>query len=402
MGMTGSNNSIVDHCSISWIIDEGFSSRGAHDITLQRTMVAEALNVAGHDHHKAGDAHGFAASIGGDVGSFHHNLLADCSGRNWSLAGGLDGDANYAGRLDLRNNVVYNWDTRATDGGAREVNFVGNYYKPGAATTFMYALNAQHEGQARAGSMQRYFFDGNVMPGVFDESNQQRGRKATGKVDYETFVSKPFFEPYVKTESANDAYKDVLSDVGCNSPVFDDHDIRIVKEALTGTYTYKGSKTGKPGLIDGHEDAGGWENYPEAKRDASFDSDHDGLPDWWEKLHQLNPKSAKDDFSDSNGDKDGDGYTNLDDYVDWLAHTHYYTEPQKVVTVNLKDLSKGYQDNPQYKVTDVVNGKAEVSKDGMVNFMAANEGLASFRFTVTDKAGSIFSRVVNVVSLRSK
>lgn len=94
-------------------------------------MLAEALNVAGHKNYPAGKEHGFAASIGGDIGSFHHNLLAHCYGRNWSLAGGLDGTGAYAGRLDIFNNVVYNWGGRATDGGAYEVNFVNNYYKKG-------------------------------------------------------------------------------------------------------------------------------------------------------------------------------------------------------------------------------------------------------------------------------
>ncbi len=110
MGLTGSNHSIIDRSSISWTIDEGFSSRNAKNITFQRSMIAECLNVADHQNYPSGTAHGYAASIGGDVGSFHHNLLAHCSGRNWSLAGGLDGDGFYKGRLDLVNNVVYNWD----------------------------------------------------------------------------------------------------------------------------------------------------------------------------------------------------------------------------------------------------------------------------------------------------
>jgi hypothetical protein len=73
MGLTGANFSIIDHCSISWTIDESFSSRGAHNITLQRTLISEALNVAGHDKYEAGKMHGYAATIGGDIGSFHHN-----------------------------------------------------------------------------------------------------------------------------------------------------------------------------------------------------------------------------------------------------------------------------------------------------------------------------------------
>ena len=117
MGMASTDHSIIDHCSISWTQDEAFSSRGAKNITLQRTLISEALNVAGHKKYEKGKQHGFAASIGGDVGSFHHNLLAHCAGRNWSLAGGLDKAGRHTGRLDIRNNVVYNWGHRTTDGG---------------------------------------------------------------------------------------------------------------------------------------------------------------------------------------------------------------------------------------------------------------------------------------------
>jgi hypothetical protein len=396
MGITGADHSIVDHCSISWTIDEGFSSRGAHNITLQRTLISEALNVAGHANYEKGKSHGFAASIGGEVGSFHHNLLAHNSGRNWSLAGGVNGDGDYLGKMDIRNNVVYNWDTRTTDGGAREVNFVGNYYKPGAATHYMYALNAQHEGYG--GGMQRYFFDGNVMPGRFDEKNQAIGRTESGKkVDYQTFVNQPFFEPYVTTQSAIDAYKNVLSDVGCNQPIFDDHDIRIINETLNGTYTYSGSKSGKPGLPDSQEDVGGWENYPEVHRSPTFDSDHDGLPDWWEKLHKLNVNSKPGDFSDANADADRDGFTNLDNYLEWMATPHLTTPVNKNVTIDLKTLTRGYTDQPVYATSATSNGQTNVDKNGIVQFKPAKEGLASFQFTVTDAKGSKFTRMVNVV-----
>lgn len=397
MGITGADNSIVDHCSISWTIDESFSSRGAHNITLQRTLISEALNIAGHDKYAVGKSHGFAASVGGEVGSFHHNLLAHCAGRNWSLAGGADGDGNYLGKMDMRNNVVYNWDHRTTDGGAREVNFVNNYYKPGAATNFKFALNAQHEGYG--GGMQRYFFDGNIMPGVFDENTQAAGRKESGKkVSYQTFVDKPFFLPYVTTQSARDAYKDVLSDVGCNQPVFDDHDIRIVNETLNGTYTYKGSKSGKPGLPDSQEDVGSWENYPEQQRAATFDSDHDGLPDWWEKLHQLNIHSAARNFADANADNNKDGFTNLDEYLEWMSTPHFIVSPGQVIDIDLKQLSRGYTNKPVYKTSTVVNGQVKVDDKGLVKFTPAKAGLASFKFTVTDAAGSSFTRLINVVT----
>jgi hypothetical protein len=319
MGMASSDNCIIDHCSISWTLDEAFSSRGANNITLQRTLISEALNDAGHKKYPPGTQHGYAASIGGDIGSFHHNLLAHCAGRNWSLAGGLEKKTStYAGRLDLRNNVVYNWKNRATDGGAHEVNFVANYYQPGPATKFFYALNAQYGGFP---GTQQYYFDGNVMPGHFGLTNQAAGRTATtergGKLptEYSPWVDKPFFESHIKTHSASESYTNVLANVGCNFPVLDEHDQRVIAETRAGTFKFKGSKTGLPGLPDSQDDVGGWDNYPEVHRPAGWDTDGDGIPDAWEKAHGLNPRDA----SDASKDLNGDGYTNLEKYLNSLV-----------------------------------------------------------------------------------
>jgi hypothetical protein len=319
MGMASANDCIIDHCSISWTIDESFSSRGAHNITFQRNLISEALNDAGHKNYPPGTQHGYAASISGDIGSFHHNLLANNEGRNWSLAGGLNKNpATYAGRLDLRNNVVFNWKSRATDGGAHEVNFVGNYYKPGPATKFFYALNAQYGGFP---GTQQYYFAGNVMPGYFGLTNQEAGRKATTErgghlpENYSPWVDKEFFPPFVKTQSAEEAYTNVLANVGCNFPMLDDHDKRVIEEVRSGQPAFKGSKTGLPGLPDSQDDVGGWENYPEVHRAADWDTDGDGIPDVWEKSHGLNPNDA----SDGNKDLNGDGYTNLEKYLNSLV-----------------------------------------------------------------------------------
>ncbi len=325
MGMASCDNSIVDHCSISWTQDEAFSSRGAKDITLQRTLISEALNVAGHKKYKKGTQHGYAASIGGDIGSFHHNLLAHCAGRNWSLAGGLDKATRHAGRLDIRNNVVYNWSHRTTDGGAREVNFVNNYYKPGRASKVFHVLMAEREAVPSFGP-QMYYVDGNVMEGHFDARQKLAGVfERRGEPHENWIVNDPFFESYVSTTSAEEALEDVLSDVGCNRPVLDEHDKRVIEETRTGTTTYEGSVTGLPGLPDSQEDVGGWEEYPETYRPADWDTDGDGLPNWWEEREGLNPNSTPNDFSETHTDADGDGYTNLEEYLHWMAD-NYYTE----------------------------------------------------------------------------
>ncbi|MFH6936692.1 T9SS C-terminal target domain-containing protein [Flavobacterium sp. FlaQc-30] len=396
MGLTGADYSIIDHCSISWTIDESFSSRGAHHISLQRTLISEALNVAGHDKYPAGKMHGFAATIGGDIGSFHHNLLAHNQGRNWSIGGGLNGDGYYTGRLDITNNVVYNWGGRTTDGGANEVNFVNNFYKPGASTTIFVALNAQHEGVGKG--MQRYYFNGNIMPGYFDEKSQDKGRKSTishnEKVEYETFVDKPFFPSYVETQSAKAAYKNVLSDVGANQPFFDKHDNRIIEETLKGTFTYKGSKSGLGGMIDNEQDAGGWPNFASETRPADWDTDHDGLPNWWEKAFGLNENSKTGDFSDANQDTDKDGFTQLDNYLDWLAQPHYFLNSGEKKTLTVADYFKGYENKPVYTFSDVKNGKVSL-KGKEIQFTASDKGFASFIVTVKDADGDSMSRTIN-------
>ncbi|WP_406843757.1 T9SS C-terminal target domain-containing protein [Flavobacterium soyae] len=396
MGLTGADYSIIDHCSISWTIDESFSSRGAHHISLQRTLISEALNVAGHDKYPAGKMHGFAATIGGDIGSFHHNLLAHNQGRNWSIGGGLNGDGYYTGRLDITNNVVYNWGQRTTDGGANEVNFVNNFYKPGASTKIFVALNAQHEGVGKG--MQRYYFNGNIMPGYFDEKSQEKGRKSTishnEKVDYETFVDKPFFPSYVETQSAKAAYKNVLSDVGANQPFFDKHDNRIVEETLKGTFTYKGSKSGLGGMIDNEQDAGGWPNFASETRPTDWDTDHDGLPNWWEKAFGLNENSASGDFSDANQDADKDGFTQLDNYLNWLAQPHYFINLKDKKTLSTADYFKGYENKPVYTFSDLKNGKV-VLKGKEIQFTAVEKGFASFVLTVKDADGDSMSRTIN-------
>jgi len=319
MGLASCDHCIIDHCSMSWTQDEVFSSRGARNITLQRCLISEALNVAGHRKYKKGTQHGYAASIGGNIGSFHHNLLSHCAGRNWSLAGGLDRAGVHTGSLDIRNNVVYNWGHRTTDGGARYVQFVSNYYKPGPASRKKTYLNPQFEHPAFG--PQQYYVQGNVMEGISGPEGPKGpfvGMKPEGRQDAPITVHEPFFPSYAKTHSAKEAYDDVLDDVGCNVPVLDDHDKRVIQETRTGTVTYKGSRSGLLGLPDTQADVGGWEDYPEVKRPTDWDTDGDGMPNHWEKEHDHDPH----DPSDGPIDSDGDGYTNLEAYLNWLAETH--------------------------------------------------------------------------------
>ncbi len=404
-GMSGSDHCIMDHVSISWGIDEELSTRTSKNVTFQRSLISEALNIAGHQNYLAGTAHGYAASVGGDVASLHHNLLAHNEGRNWSMAGGLDAAANFAGRLDIFNNVVYNWGHRTTDGGAHEVNFVANYYKPGAASAFFYALNAQY---GNFPGTQQYYFTNNVMPGYFGLNNQAAGRTASTEnggslpTNYNSWVSAPFFPSYATIHTATNAYKLVLSDVGCNQPLIDDHDARVIRETIDGTYTYTGTGPygGSPGLPNSQDDVGGWENYPVMQYPAGWDSDHDGLPDWWELAKGLNPNSPPGDFSDCNRDPDGDEYTNLEDYLNWLATTHVDCIRDATVDVSLMQLTRGFTNSlPTYVVSNPRNGSVSLLAGGKIARFtpaAGFYGLGSFRYSVSDSQGGTMTNTIGV------
>lgn len=359
MGMTGNDHAIMDHCSISWTIDEAFSSRGAKAITLQRTLISEALNIAGHPNYDKGTEHGYAATIGagqngGKPGSFHHNLLAHCEGRNWSLSGGLTGGGAYDGHHDVFNNVVYNWGGRASDGGTHELNFVNNYYKYGPATSQKYLLRHQFEGTGSG--TQSAYVSGNIREENSGTQTQDQVNKtyryeiSGGQVlDWEPWTTAPFFESLATIESANAAYKNTLSDVGCTQPFFDYHDQRMIRETANRSTSTTGVRCKKKGLIDTEEDEG-CEGFDLEKlgittesRSTDWDTDQDGIPDWFEALTGTNPSAAN-----NNDDRDGDYYTDLEEYLNWIAVPNFRIDGEKQVT--LKDYFAGYN-APTYSVT---------------------------------------------------
>jgi hypothetical protein len=67
-----------------------------------------------------------------------------------------------------------------------------------------------------------------------------------------------------------------------------------------------------PGIIDTQADAGGWP--PLRGGTPPPDSDHDGMPNQWEQQRGLNPQ----DPTDGQRDMDGDGYSELENYLNAL------------------------------------------------------------------------------------
>ena len=396
MGMSGNDHAIMDHCSISWTIDEAFSSRSAKAITLQHTLISEALNIAGHPNYSSGTGHGYAATIGagqngGQPGSFHHNLLAHCEGRNWSISGGLDGGGSYDGHHDIFNNVVYNWGQRASDGGTHELNFVNNYYKKGSATSQNYLLRHQFEGTGSG--TQRAYVSGNIREETSGSktkdalNNTYKYETSGGQVlNWEPWSNEPFFPSYANIETAEAAYKNVLSDVGCTQPFFDNHDQRMVNETLNRSYSTKGVRSKKNGIIDTEEDTGceGFDleklGIVNATRANDWDSDADGIPNWFEELTGTNASVAN-----NNDDRDGDFYTDLEEYLNWIAVPNFIVEGSQEIT--LKNYFAGYV-SPTYEVTSAAGVVAQV-QNGKLNVTPSETAAKLFSIVVKATEGSI-------------
>lgn len=300
LGGRNGRNIIFDHCSVSWSIDECMSVYLNQNTTVQWCLVAESLYQSKH---VKGD-HGYGGIWGGDRASFHHNLLAHHSSRNPRFAR----DANLT---DYRNNVIYNWGYKSAYGGEdSRINMIANYYKFGPATR----EDARSRIMEPAPTGQYYIADNFVLGSPEVTADNWQGVRSKGPILPGQRAGKPFEAAPVTTQTPQEAYDLVLAHVGCSRPRRDSLDTRIIEEVRTGTAKFGATwGGGGKGIIDSQDNVGGW---PELKGgQAPADGDQDGMPDAWETSHGLNPADA----SDAAGDRDGDGYTNVEEYINSLA-----------------------------------------------------------------------------------
>ncbi|NDW08702.1 pectate lyase [Dysgonomonas sp. 520] len=342
LGGMDRKNIIIDHCSISWSVDEGLSVYGIENLTVQWCLVSEALRVSSHGK----GTHCYGGNWGGNKASYHHNMIAHCESRVPRLGPRASTQQNEF--VDIRNNVFYNWAGNGCYGGeGMNVNIVNNYYKPGPATDKASAkvkyrivsIGVRTESYVTTypdfAPMKhvwgKFYIDGNKMDGNSEvtKDNWTKGvyaQQSNGEgVDYlwtektrDTIrLSQPLDIESVRTHSADLAYQRVLEYVGC-SKSRDEVDQRIISDVKNrkATYTASGNKSGYINTPTDTKPAGAgsdWSPWPTLAQDnVPTDSDKDGIPDGWLDSNGYSDKKAT--------DLNEEGYTYLEVYLNSLVH----------------------------------------------------------------------------------
>jgi hypothetical protein len=236
------------------------------------------------------------------------------------------------------NNVIFNWRHRTLDGGDNLslINCINNYYKPGPATNnnavkyrILLPQPKREKGSATTRPFGKAYVAGNVVVG----NEQVTADNWNGGVQFPTSggnseeeeasvmtpelrdkliaavkLDKPLPMPPVTILSAEDAYHAVLDRAGDTLPKRDPVDERVVNEVRTGQVTYE------KGIITDIMQVGGYPTY--AGQPFTYPQ-NDGIPDWWKQKYHLDVN----DPDLANKDCNGDGYTNLEKYLDGLDPT---------------------------------------------------------------------------------
>jgi pectate lyase len=275
------------------------------DVTIQWCMITEACA-------KGGSGHRFGGIWGNQHGTYHHNLIAHNDSRNPRWASGC-------GFNDYRNNVLYNWGYQSCYGaeahqsGDRRkppvefstINMIANYYKAGPATRSGVRDRIAEPSSRSSDEKGSWNVADNVTEGYpAVTANNWLGVDGSNYIQ----LNAPWDAMPINQQTPEDAYQAVLDHAGCSLPNRDAVDARIIEEVRSGTATY-----GNNGIITTPSDVGGWPNLK--SEPAPVDSDHDGMPDAWETERGLNPNDA----ADGSKDRDGDGYTNVEEYINGLV-----------------------------------------------------------------------------------
>ena len=406
LGGMDKKNIIVDHCSVSWSVDECLSVYGMVNHTVQWCYVTHSMVNSGHSK----GAHGYGGNWGGSGASYHHNLMAHHTSRTPRL--GPRSSTQCDERMDMRNNVIYNWGGNGCYGGeGMNVNIVNNYYKPGPATKKRSTTIQQriagigirtssytnHDSSPNAWDAMwhvwgKFYVDGNVNPdypkmtadnwtyGMYNQITNGSGVDYTyTQATKDTMrINEPIAHGEVTTHTAEKAYEKVVAYAGC-SLSRDSYDYIIASDVENCEATFTGDGLDQ-GFVNSQDDCGGWPILSGAAKKK--DTDKDGIPDDWETANGMNPNSATD--AKTYTVDPNKYYTNIEVYLNWLVEE--ITRAQNADAVDAV--------NEYYPAVVNPYVKADANLDGVVD-VADITAVASYILGTTPSRWSLSNADAN-------
>lgn len=293
---------VIDHVSATWSVDENLGAwYGPRDITVQWSLLAEGLAHSTHlkDNGSCCDLHSMGSLIGPGTRrlSMHHNVFAHNNGRNPHLLGGVQGE--------LVNNLVFDWGYAATEieplRGRSRVDVVGNVFIPGE-TSYPSPRGVTIFGPVQDALV--YLRD-NLGPRRPTGTEPEWDIAWLDRVERSDIrsVSRVAAGSGLVPQPASTLEGTLLPGVGASRPVRDAIDARIITSIVDRI----------SGLVDSPSQVGGYLTVAPATPPG--DGDKDGMADEWEISVGLDPSDA----DDRNDDRDADGYTNVEEYLNSLA-----------------------------------------------------------------------------------
>jgi hypothetical protein len=374
LNMTTSYNIMLDHVSVAWGRWDTFGiTSNSYVITLQNCMFTESIDPQ---------------RLGGLIDSsdritLARNLFADNQSRN----------PKGKGNLQYINNVVYNWGSNGYCGGHSSAawyqDLINNYFVAGPSSSLGNILT-------QFTSTDTVYNSGNYVD--LDLTDVGGDGRPEGRIivasdfignsagDAPTFITAAHNAPSVAVPimSAADAFAYVVSQAG-NSLRRDTVDQRVIGYVKS---------LGTQGAIIANEAAVGGQPAV-AGGTPPTDTDQDGIPDYFETAIGTNPGVA-----DNNGDLNGDGYTNVEEYLNWLGGPHAQVAiGSAYVDVDLRPYTGGFATTATYTLSNVTHGTAAMLSDGHTarfTQAAGYWGLAAFTYTVND--GRVASETVSVLA----
>lgn len=296
---SGAVNTILDHVSLSWATDEPFNTtKAASNVTIQWSLVYEGLSKSTHIQGE----HSKGMFLEGNNITAHHVFMAHATDRM--------PNAGVGSRVDFVNLISYNMREKAhqyfsmkqkqsstTSGLLREANVIGNWVSMGPNSlrgTAIYGGNYDEQYSTNPGFAKFYLYQ-NIDGRRRTPANNEK--MFFDPADWKYITTQPIGNLSVQIFSpAEQAVRDVTAFAGAFPR--DAADARAVQ----GFLSCGGA------IINSPSQVGGWPVL--ASGVAYPDTDKDGMDDNWERIRNI---------SSANADADGDGYTNLEEFLNELA-----------------------------------------------------------------------------------